>query len=366
VEDLRTYGRKQFKRYVDRATRAKTETRDAIIWDVVEEDRVCQVKIQGSTEFIYAHYPRNQTTIPKWCRIGNAVRIVHKGGNRGYVEIAGEGRAAPTGLGTPSVPTPADAVLTGLAAWATSPETMSITVDSGTYRIDGTIYNSDGTASNYYVMDDDPITMDDDPVAMDTSSGAIVIEAAPADGYYRYDAIVLGANGVFDVIKGTEVTADPVKPDVPADHVLITYVLVVGGVTKISQSVIGLEWTTPRAVYILAETDPPCETGLTWDSESPPDVSQEATITATLYDQYSTVYSGTWTWTFEIIAGDGVLFRSGTGQGTSITFSGGASVSVIYRRPVIDGDIAANPAIIISIAEDNNASSRAHVCLYTT
>lgn len=364
MENLRTYGRKQFKRYIDRATRAKTETRDAIIWDVVEEDRVCQVKIQGSSEFIYAHYPRNQTTIPKWCKIGNAVRIIHKGGNRGYMEIAGEGRAAPTGLGTPPVPTSADAVMTGLSAWATSPETMSITVDSGTYRIDGTIYSSDGTGSNYYVMDDDPITMDDDLAEMDTSSGAIVIDAAPADGYYRYDAIVLGINGVFDVIKGTAVTADPVKPNVPVDHALIAYVLVVGGITGISQSVIGLDWTAPRAVYIISETDPICEIGLTWDSESPPDVSQEATITATLYDQYDTVYSGTWTWTFGILAGIGVLFKSLVGQGTSLTFSGGSSESVTYRRPVIGGAVTETVAINISVAEGRGASTRARVCLY--
>ena len=361
---MRTYGRKQLKRYVDRATRAKTETRDAIVWDVVEEDRVCQVKIQGSNEFIYAHYPRNITTVPDYCKIGNAVRIVHKGGNRGYMEVAGEGRAAPTGYGTPSVPTPSDAIMSGLVMWATAPATMSVTIDAGTFRIDGTIYNSGGTDSNYYVMDDDPIVMDDDPVAMNTSSGAIIIEASPASGYYRYDAIVLGTNGVFDVVKGIEVTANPVKPDIPADHILIDYILVIGGVTEIDQSDIGAEWTVPRAVYILTETVPDCETGLVWTIGDPPVETQTAVITSTVYDQYDAVFAGTYTWTFEITIGDGVLFRSGAGQGTFLTFSAGATVEVTYRRPTEGGDTAVSPAITISIAEYPQISSRARVCLY--
>lgn len=361
---MRTYGRKQLKRYVDRATRAKTETRDAIIWDVIEEDRVCQVKIQGSDEFIYAHYPRNITTVPSFCKIGNAVRIVHKGGNRGYLEIAGEGRAAPTGYGTPTVPTPSDAIMSGLVMWATAPATMSVTVDAGTFRIDGTIYNAEGTGSDYYTMDDDPEVMDDDLMQMDTFLGSVVIETAPASGYYRYDAIVIGADNVLDVVKGTAVTANPVKPDVPADHILIDYILVIGGVTEIDQSDIGSEWTTPRAIYILTETVPDCETGLIWAIGDPPIETQTAVITSTVYDQYDTVFAGTYIWTFDMIIGDGVLFRAGAGQGAVLTFSAGATVSVTYRRPLEGGNTAISPVIIIDIAELPQISSRARVCLY--
>lgn len=364
---MRTYGRKQLKRYVDRATRAKTETRDAIIWDVIEEDRVCQVKIQGSNEFIYAHYPRNQTTVPKWCKVGNAVRIIHKGGNRGYMEIAGEGRAAPTGSGTPTIPTPSNALMSGMAVWATMPTNkMAVTIDSGNYRIDGTIYSYGGTdTSSYYVMDTDPIIMDDDPVQMNTPIGAIVIETAPAVGYYRYDAIVIGEDGIVDVIKGIEVTANPVYPTVTESHILLIYMLVVGGVTAISQGALGQIWTTPRAVMLATISDPTCESMAYWPEDVEPIQQPVGGLIATLSDQYDNPFPCLWTATFTLhTICDGVLFASGTGQGIAITVStNGSSITVIYRKPLIGGS-EFDPIIYITIAELPEIKSTAVICLH--
>ena len=366
MENLRTYGRKQFKRYTDRATRAKTETRDAIVWDVVEEDRVCQVKIQGSPEFIYAHYPRNMTTVPRWCKIGNVVKIVHKGGNRGYMEIAGEGRAAPTGIGTPAVPTPSDALMSGMAIWATVPNTMTVTIDSGRYRIDGTIYTYAGTdTAAYFVMDDDPVVMDDDPVTVDTSAGSIQISSSPASGYYRYDAIVIGADGNIDEIEGAEVTANPVTPDVPENHILLAYVLVAGGVTSISQGAIGQTWTTPYAVGLDTVSDPTCESMQYWPEGVDPIQQQMGGLEVTLYDQYENPFSCTWTPTFTLHAiCDGVLFAAGTGQGSSITVpTSSSSVIIYYRKPLMGGS-EFDPIIYITIPELPEIKRTAIICLH--
>ena len=76
--------------------RRRSESRDAVVWDFDDANKIVRCKIQGSNEYILCHYPRNWQTLPSWCRRGNAVRIAHKGGIRGYMEVIGHGRAIPT------------------------------------------------------------------------------------------------------------------------------------------------------------------------------------------------------------------------------------------------------------------------------
>lgn len=346
---MRTYGRKQLKRYIDREINGKSETRDAIIWEIVEADKVCKVKIQNSGKYIYAHYPRNRTTLPNYCRVGNAVRIIHKGGNRGYVEIAGEGRAAPSGI-RPVYSPSFDAILSGMLIKATNPATMFITIEVGTYRIDGIIYAYAGTSSDHYVMDDDPIVMDDDLIPMNDTTGSIEIETAPADGYWRYDAVVIGIDGVIDIIKGLEVTSNPGHPVVPEDHLILCYILVEGSVTSITQEAISSLWTEPNPTYLWVEVDPSYEDGgLVW-TEPPPTIQQTAAITVTIYDQHGMAYPGNWTFSFNIAYGSGILFKAGYGQGVRLPVAiSGSSTIVTYRRPMSGS--AASPYIQISIEE---------------
>ena len=93
---MRLYGKRFVKNYVDSRVVRKTEMRDAVLWDIDWSNYVARVKIQGSNQLITAHFPRNWKKQPYWCKEGNAVRIIHRSGVRGYVEIAGEGRAIPS------------------------------------------------------------------------------------------------------------------------------------------------------------------------------------------------------------------------------------------------------------------------------
>ena len=81
---------------MERHLRDKTESRDAIVWDIDESNFLVRCKIQGSNEYILCYYPRNWQTLPPWCKRGNAVRIAHRGGIRGNLEVIGNGRAIPT------------------------------------------------------------------------------------------------------------------------------------------------------------------------------------------------------------------------------------------------------------------------------
>jgi site-specific recombinase XerC len=93
------------------------ETRDAILYDI-PGNGICRVQIQGSTELITARFPQNAESAPAWLKPGNAVRITNRGGLRGYIEITGHGQLLTTGVSAPTIPTPADAVLTGCAVVA--------------------------------------------------------------------------------------------------------------------------------------------------------------------------------------------------------------------------------------------------------
>ena len=139
------YGAKTFDRAMERHLRDKTESRDAIVWDIDESNFLVRCKIQGSNEYILCYYPRNWQTLPPWCKRGNAVRIAHRGGIRGNLEVIGNGRAIPTPMaGADQFPTAQDlhdGVVTG---GEVSPYSgMTVEVEDTTYRIDGTTYTLD-------------------------------------------------------------------------------------------------------------------------------------------------------------------------------------------------------------------------------
>lgn len=114
---MRLYGKKFAKRSMDKRTRLKVESRDAVLWSVDWDNRICNVKIQGSNELVAAHFPQNLTALDIFMKPGNAVRIAHRGGNRGYIEVVGHGMAIPTpvtGDSHPATSDLADGVVSGL------------------------------------------------------------------------------------------------------------------------------------------------------------------------------------------------------------------------------------------------------------
>ena len=106
---MRMYGRKFVSRYIKKKLKPTSETSDAIIFEVDWSEYVCKCRIQGSDEYVNAHFPRNEATIPSWMKPGNAVRLLHRAGVRGHVEVIGHGGAIPTPMpGSPSHPQTSD------------------------------------------------------------------------------------------------------------------------------------------------------------------------------------------------------------------------------------------------------------------
>ena len=248
---MRLYGRRYAKRFVDRRVRRKTETRDAILWDIDWANYEARVKIQGSNEYVIAHFPRNWMRQPYWVKPGNAVRVVHRSGVRGYVEIVGEGRAIPTPVQGGSFPTPSglpDMILTGCVMSATTPPSMGVNVTSGTFRIDDTVYYLTPGDTGYIVMDVPAPMIMGVGILMGSGVSTIEIEPAPdVSGEFRYDLVCVGTDSVLDYMSGEE-SISPEKPSVPADHLQIgDYVFVRFGVTEIEQSDIGVEFAAPQA-----------------------------------------------------------------------------------------------------------------------
>lgn len=290
------------------AAAKRVESRDAVLWTILS-DSSCQVKIQGSNELITCHFPRNQKARPSWLRVGNAVRISHRGGVRGYIEVSGQGRAIPQpvlGSALPTQGTTGDGIVSGMIVSQSVPASLIVQIASGSFRINETIYNYAGGNSG-------------------------TLNAAPSAGYFRYDLLVIGANGVIDYIVGTPATSNPQMPATPADHVLLNFILRVAGDTAIPAERIGIVWTVPRATSVtLTYTTP-----FPWDELND---YPETTITATVYDQYGRTIgapTGGWHVTFNKIVGTGQVYSSTSGYDDTeveATISSGSSTTFKYQR----------------------------------
>jgi hypothetical protein len=86
---MKLYGRRKTLHNVDKRVERKNIDRDAIIWSVNLAQHYAYVKIQGSNTQIKAHFPQNWSYEPYWLKTGNAVRVRHRSGTRGYIEIIG-------------------------------------------------------------------------------------------------------------------------------------------------------------------------------------------------------------------------------------------------------------------------------------
>lgn len=285
---MRLYGKRFVKRALERRKMSTAETRDGILWYIDEEDRVCRVKVQGSDKLVVAHYPRNWSKTPHWLKIGNAVRIVHKGGVRRLIEVVSDGRAIPTavegGTARPDPDPGTDAVLSGCTVEAITPNDMKVNVTPGYFRLNGVIYALGTLGASGIVMDDPaPMTMGEIYV-MGQYIGYLDIEAAPATGY-RYDIIVVGADLTIDVVKGTEAASDPTMPSTPTDHVLLGWILLYPGMTVITDEDINVYWTDPVPSGLELDYIPSQQ--VIWDNTNPPTVF----VRCYMVDQYGNYYN---------------------------------------------------------------------------
>ena len=242
---MRSYGRSFLRGAMEQQAQARQETRDGMLWDMLPAQRLCRVKIQGSEELIVAHYPENWEQNPSWLKPGNAVRIVHRGGVRGRIEVVGHGNALPTtvaGLSLPTPATPQDAILSGCEVVQIPAGPMAyVMVTTGTYRIGGVIYSLP------------EIRMDSNTnytMAMGGQMGRVaaiipVALSVPA-GSFREDIFVVGTDAVVDKVAGANYQTIENRPETPGGHLLLNHVLVYNGMTGVSQGDIGKEFHPPE------------------------------------------------------------------------------------------------------------------------
>ncbi|KKN07279.1 hypothetical protein LCGC14_1068690 [marine sediment metagenome] len=251
---MKLYGKRRAIKSVENRIRLHRPDRDAIIWALDVDNHFAQVRIQGSDTLIKAHFPKNWTDQPYWLQLGSCVRIRHRGGNTGYIEIIGEGRAIPSaqaGGSTPGIGTLADAILTGLVVTPGTPQGMYVAVSSGTYRINGGIYVFTAEPITAPLMADPPpmIMYASSTITMGQGEYRVSINAAPAAGKSRYDLISIGVDGTLDYQAGAvaNLATEPTIPSLAADHLTVKVLWITETVTEVDNSVLGGSWQAPGA-----------------------------------------------------------------------------------------------------------------------
>jgi len=328
---MRLYGGRYLKNRTSRAISAAVESRDAIVWDVDNEDKVARVKIQGSNTYVIAHYPENWESNPVWLKPGNAVRISHVGGMRGRIELTGHGTFVPSpvagGAAAPAVPAIADSVLTGLNILTTldGNPARRVLVKTGTWSIAGVPYALG------------PITMGAGYTLGNGggmgSIGATVTLGSVA-GTYRYDYLYIGSNGIIDVVPGTD--ADPPGvPSAPAAHACIGYVLSRAGTATPLPGDVNRAYTAATASYLTIAVS---DSELTWGTEL------TATVTITIKDQFGSAMTppagSPWPVDLAFFAGNGTI-TDNTGQSSTVSRTAYTATSAIvftYTRGGTAGD----------------------------
>lgn len=342
---MRLYGGRKINRAIERQIKESRELRDAIVFSVDGTNRYAMVKIQGSDTQIRAFYPENWEATPQYLKPGNAVRINLPGGNKSRIEIVGHGfllpTAVPGGTGAPTPPTPGDAVLTGATLGVTDPASMGVTVAPGTFRIDGITYSLSGL-----LMDRSDIVMDRSDIIMDSVGANVTFDAASAT-YFRYDSVVVGVDGIAEVVKGSNFASNaspvPDPPDAPADHVRLGWVLIYPNMTAVASSDINRLFTAPAAAELRVTVS---DQDLAWGETS-------ATITISVRDQYGNTITAGGAGYYVTVAwnrGNGTLTQGGVSQDESgpLSFYMSSSAGVSYVR---DGNDPGDESPVFDISE---------------
>lgn len=358
---------------VRREVLGRRETMDAILWDILT-DRLCRVKVLGSNTLLVARYNENLEQKPAWMKPGNAVKLLHTSGNRHLLEIVGSGQAIPNPTGAAMLPTAEageDTVLqvesvtlpsgtsvtndytSSLMVYPFETACMKVWVAVGVFRIDGVIYAAE------------TMTLSESNIA-DLSCGAPIeeIHAAATIGaahatLYRIDSIVIGADGVVDVVAGTE-AATPVAPDTPTSHVLCATVLIPPGATALYGWQINKAFTPAIPVLLTVSV---ADGDLAYAQHS-------TTITVSVDDQYGNDYKlASVSMLAEIESGTG--FIDGGTSSTQTTPSGSNSVTFTYSRDLEtytytedpEDPAESSPVIAISLIQNPNIISKTYIIL---
>lgn len=249
---MRTNSNRFVRKTVDRKIKAKKETKDCIIWEVLPLQKLARVRIQGSSKDIYASYPISWEETPPWLKKGNIAKINFTGGLRGRIELVGTGHLRPTPYDGSAAKPPDgisnDDVLTGgLANPIPLNPQMAVYIRTGTYRINGITY-----VLGPMTMQADSDMLLGSGIPMGSASAVVTIDPV-ATGYYRYDLICVGTDRVVDVIKGIPAASGtaPVLPTLPADHVQLGRVFVYPGMTAVTANELNSYYTPPVVTNLV-------------------------------------------------------------------------------------------------------------------
>jgi hypothetical protein len=240
---------------LDKVSKRSYETLDGVVEDVDTVEDVAYIRIQGTDKNIMVPYKQEGGKKPGFVKKGQAVRLVRRSGNPNLLEIDGYGRAIPSAT-IAYTPPLLNTVLKGCEVIPAG-SGLYVSVMSGQYRINDVIYNlgtlaMDGSSEvldgdSPAVMDDASVVMnfgssegtamDNPSLLMDESDVAANIYVGPKPrnpGFinmvltwlpnFRYDIIVVGADGVVHKVQGQEGNP-PTMPEVPGQHVLLGWVL---------------------------------------------------------------------------------------------------------------------------------------------
>jgi hypothetical protein len=365
---MRSYKKRFAREFIRTQQRHRIETRDAILFSIDEVNYLAGIKIQGTDALIYAHFPRNLRAIPKWMKLGNAVRVRHRGGIGSFIEILGPGRAVPVAVpgGTvwPDLGTATDVIISGLTLSAANPGVMAVYVAAGYYRINEVVYAHNIDDSTIMTMTDPTdnvmgVLVDGSHLVMGVGgTGGLTrvdLDAAPSEGSFRYDAIAIGADGTLDYLKGTTFTTTPTYPSIPADHLQIgQYILVIGGVTGVTNVNIGQSFTSKQTSSILINDDTPGQIDFPWSAVTDTPV---LTLVVKFQDQYGWALSDDYFVTVDWLTGTGGMRYDGsvyTQNDIQAEFTG-SQFTFYVQRDQLATEI--DPFLYIKVKDNNGTVS---------
>lgn len=327
------------------------ETRDAILWEILT-DKTCRVKIPGSETYLIAKYPENIENTPAWMKLGNSVKVMHTSGNRNSLEIVGSGQGIPSGTGPmfPTIPTGPDAILTGMQIQPFDPPMMGVWVETGTYRLNSANLElgliTIGQCAGLTMSCGLPFNKAGDWVAIDASSST----------QYRIDILVIDADGVLSVVKGTNSSNDPQKPSTPANKVLVGSVFIPPNTTSINYDLINRDFVEPYVCSLRIDS-------MDSDLEYPPTGVTESysDIVLSVLDQYGNgAVSNNWGIEAALVSGTGKFSRNNQGYSsastpfTVYTGLGSSSVTIRYWRELELSSGEESPMMTFTLKQDTN------------
>jgi hypothetical protein len=337
------------------AAQDKMESRDALVIAVDSTARTCQVRIQNSTDLVTAYYPEGWQRIPFWLKKNAPVRINHRGGLRGRIELVSLGQVIITPLSgatfvTPDIPV--DGILDGCQVSQVSNEPqMAVMIKPGSIRMGGSTY-----VLGEIKMESDVYRMGMGGKMGDVA-GISTISAAPADGY-RQDLIVFGEDSVIDVVTGTTFSTAEVLPGVPSSHVELSNVLIHGSMSKILNQDIGKTFSSPE----------PARVSVAISASQISSVESTVSVSVAILDQYGNAIlrdSGGWYITLEFSGGNGILNSGADGDSTSQVgaYTGSGSNQVSFGYTMDTSTTPSSPAIMATLHSDFSLSETGSLLL---